>query len=244
MAHTSVSSGFSSTPNPLNGQHLHVIWQCDLLAQDVLPTFQRNKIVDLTTYWYYGDLVFLIPVPDETANINSVVKPFQWKRYLEYRSVFIMDLRPNNIPLPEKLTNDDQIRAKKWQTGKQYLYVFGNLLSQGGFCPLKWLPFRLVAGAWTLAAFFFVQSYTSTLFTYVVTPINPPLINSVDDIVDSGDINLLAKAFVMDEIRKDFKKKGKCNFQLAKESFISTMASFALSKNSPYTQRISQGELR
>jgi ionotropic glutamate receptor len=50
-----------------------------VLAQDVLPTFQRNRIVDLTTYWYYGDLVFLIPVPDETANINSVVKPFQWK---------------------------------------------------------------------------------------------------------------------------------------------------------------------
>jgi hypothetical protein len=46
---------------------------------------------------------------------------------------------------------------------------------------------------WTLAAFFFVQSYTSTLFTYVVTPINPPLINSVDDIVDSGDINLLVR---------------------------------------------------
>lgn len=52
--------------------------QCDLLAQDVVPKFQRNQIVDLTTYWYYGDLVFLIPVPDETANINSVVKPFQW----------------------------------------------------------------------------------------------------------------------------------------------------------------------
>jgi hypothetical protein len=133
---------------------------------------------------------------------------------LEYRSAFITDLRPNNKPLPGKLTNDDQIRAKKWQTGKQYLYVFGNLLSQGsqplnihcrhnsfevfffklgGVCPSKWLPFRLVAGVWTLAAFFFVQSYTSTLFTYVVTPINPPLINSVDDIVDSGDINLLVR---------------------------------------------------
>ncbi|XP_046448046.1 ionotropic receptor 93a-like isoform X2 [Daphnia pulex] len=315
---------------PENGRGLfNYLWdqQCDLLAQDVLPTFQRNRIVDLTTYWYYGDLVFLIPVPDETANINSVVKPFQWKvwlaigvsivcviavlnliQHLEYRSAFITDFRPNNKPLPKNYTNDDQLRPelvngkklqfKKWQTGKQYLYVFGNLLSQGGFCPSKWLPFRLVAGVWTLAAFFFVQSYTSTLFTYVVTPINPPLINSVNDIVDSGDINLLvretgflntlllatnhtglflalqkkldsfpksrcvspsectklmtpgsrnvfvdAKAFVMDEIRKDFKKKGQCNFQLAKESFISTMASFALAKNSPYTQKISQGIL-
>jgi hypothetical protein len=52
--------------------------QCDVLAQDVVPTPQRNKIVDLTTYWHYGDYVFLIPVPVETANINSLVKPFQW----------------------------------------------------------------------------------------------------------------------------------------------------------------------
>jgi hypothetical protein len=52
--------------------------QCDLLTQDVVPTPQRNKIVDLTTPWYYGNLVCVIPVPDETANINSVIKPFQW----------------------------------------------------------------------------------------------------------------------------------------------------------------------
>ncbi len=72
-------------------------------------------------------------------------------------------------------------------------FIWGIFFKLGGVCPSKWLPFRLVAGVWTLAAFFFVQSYTSTLFTYVVTPINPPLINSVDDIVDNGDINLLVR---------------------------------------------------
>jgi hypothetical protein len=50
----------------------------DFLIQDVVPTFQRNKVVDLTTYWIYGDLAFLIPASDETANIGAVVKPFQW----------------------------------------------------------------------------------------------------------------------------------------------------------------------
>jgi hypothetical protein len=55
------------------------------------------------------------------------------------------------------------------------------------------LPFRLVAGVWSLAAFFFVQAYTSLLFTYVVTPINHPLINSVYDIADNADINLLVR---------------------------------------------------
>jgi ionotropic glutamate receptor len=52
--------------------------KCDFLIQDVPPSPQRLKIVDLTAYWFYGSLGFLIPASDETANINAVVKPFQW----------------------------------------------------------------------------------------------------------------------------------------------------------------------
>jgi hypothetical protein len=48
------------------------------VAQDVLPSFQRNKIVNLTAIWVFDNVAFLIPVPDEKANINAVVKPFQW----------------------------------------------------------------------------------------------------------------------------------------------------------------------
>ncbi|XP_046448038.1 glutamate receptor ionotropic, delta-2-like isoform X1 [Daphnia pulex] len=312
---------FRLEPSSENGRGLfNYLWdqQCDVLAQDVLPTFQRNKIVDLTTYWHYGDYVFLIPVPVETANINSIVKPFQWpvwlglgisivctiailnliQRYLEYRSTIEADLRQNKTPQSGNLTNDGKLPVKKWQSGKQYLYVFGNLLSQGGFCPSKRLPYRLVAGVWILAAFIFVQAYTSTLITYVVTPVQQPLINSVYDVAGSSDVNLLVRetgllnmllstnnytglfaalrrkldsfpnsrcvspsectsfmsptsrnvfvdgrAFILDEIRKDFKKTGKCNFQIAKESFISATASFALRKNSPYTSAISRGIL-
>jgi hypothetical protein len=63
----------------------------------------------------------------------------------------------------------------------------------GGACPSKRIPYRLVAGVWTLGAFFFVQAYTSTLFTYVVTPNNRPLIDSVYDVINNDDINLLVR---------------------------------------------------
>jgi ionotropic glutamate receptor len=66
-------------------------------------------------------------------------------------------------------------------------------LYAGGSCTSKRLPFRVVAGVWTLAAFIFVQAYTSTLFTYVVAPVNQPLINSIYDITESSDINVLVK---------------------------------------------------
>ena len=52
---------------------------------------------------------------------------------------------------------------------------------------------RFVAGAWTLAALIFVLCYTSTLITYVMAPIHQSLINSVYDIVESTDVNLLIR---------------------------------------------------
>jgi hypothetical protein len=69
------------------------------------------------------------------------------------------------------------------------LYIF----NIGGQCTSKRLAFRLVAGVWCLAAFIFVQAYTSILFTYVLAPVNQPLINSVYDIVEHDDIQLLIR---------------------------------------------------
>ena len=50
-----------------------------------------------------------------------------------------------------------------------------------------------MAGAWVVAAFVFVQAYQATLFIYVMAPATTPLIDSVYDIVDNADINLLIR---------------------------------------------------
>jgi ionotropic glutamate receptor len=49
-----------------------------LLVHDTVSTLQTSKIVDLTLPWAYDFFAFLIPGPDESTNINAVVKPFQW----------------------------------------------------------------------------------------------------------------------------------------------------------------------
>jgi hypothetical protein len=67
------------------------------------------------------------------------------------------------------------------------------LINTGVPDPSNRLSFRLVAGVWSLAAFIFVQAYTSTLITYVVTPVNPPLVSSAYDLVDKKDINVLVR---------------------------------------------------
>lgn len=60
---------------------LHLQQRSDLLLQDVTPTSQRMKVVDLTAPWIYAYMAFLIPVPDgsdNTSNMSAIIKPFQW----------------------------------------------------------------------------------------------------------------------------------------------------------------------
>ena len=45
---------------------------------DVVATDRRFAMVDFTLPWDIGIVSFLIPVPDDTANINAIAKPFQW----------------------------------------------------------------------------------------------------------------------------------------------------------------------
>jgi hypothetical protein len=52
--------------------------EADLLVHDTVANFQYNSVVDFTLPWIYAHYAFLIPVPDESANITAVVKPFQW----------------------------------------------------------------------------------------------------------------------------------------------------------------------
>ncbi|EFX87002.1 hypothetical protein DAPPUDRAFT_312491 [Daphnia pulex] len=47
----------------------------------------------------------------------------------------------------------------------------------------------------------------------------------------------------MDAIREDFKKTGKCRLQLARDGFSNALVSFALPKNSKFTNTISKGML-
>ena len=52
--------------------------EADLLATSVAPTSERLLIVDITMPFAYDYYAFLIPVSDATANVNAIIKPFQW----------------------------------------------------------------------------------------------------------------------------------------------------------------------
>ena len=57
------------------------------------------------------------------------------------------------------------------------------------------LPIRLIAGTWCLAAFVFVQAYTSTLITYILAPTNDPLVSSFNELGERSDVQIILKKF-------------------------------------------------
>ena len=67
--------------NKLNTIQIHNVQQCDLLIADVATTDRTLAVLDFTLPWDIGVVSFLIPVPDDTANINAIAKPFKWLVY-------------------------------------------------------------------------------------------------------------------------------------------------------------------
>lgn len=53
------------------------------------------------------------------------------------------------------------------------------------------LPIRLLASAWCLTAAVLVAAYSSLLTTYLLTPNDAPLINSIYDITKNPDYKLI-----------------------------------------------------
>lgn len=56
--------------------------ESDFLLQDVVQTYQRNRYIDMSVPWIFGSFSLLMAVQDDTANVNAVIKPFQWPVFL------------------------------------------------------------------------------------------------------------------------------------------------------------------
>nr|CAH0101150.1 unnamed protein product [Daphnia galeata] len=172
---------------------------CDMVLSDLFMTSGRYRLVDMPFPWYQGPARFLIPITDSSLNFTSVLKPFQlsvWIWLMVSLVFLIATFEMIKAFLPKSGFGVPAVDDDSLQTSHKpipYLYVFGLLLSQGGPIISKRLPIRLVAGIWCLAAFVLSQAYNSTLITYVIAPNNPPLINSVLDIVNNPNIHLVVE---------------------------------------------------
>jgi ionotropic glutamate receptor len=124
-----------------------------LLIHDIAQTIDRQQTIDMTVPWIYRGFGILIAVEDDTANVKAVIKPFQWPVYNQHKKsysrrgnqrifkkyilqvwlglvisivcvVFVLTLMPRYLAHRSSL---DRIA----NNGNPFLYVIGNLLSQG-----------------------------------------------------------------------------------------------------------------
>ena len=62
--------------------------KCDFLTSGVTPTFERQKIVDLTLPWMNDCYGLLFAVHEDMANVEAIVKPFQWPVCINERILY------------------------------------------------------------------------------------------------------------------------------------------------------------
>lgn len=53
------------------------------------------------------------------------------------------------------------------------------------------MPFYLICGVWSIAAFVLINAYNSTFISYLTLPNQKPLIDSIYDLRDRPDIHLV-----------------------------------------------------
>jgi ionotropic glutamate receptor len=68
---------------------------------------------------------------------------------------------------------------------------FSHFYGIGGSVPGSRLSFRILMGAWLLAAMVLVNSYSGTVVSYLTAPIMMPSINTLDDLAASEDVGIL-----------------------------------------------------
>lgn len=66
--------------------------KCDFLTTGVTPTFERQKILDLTLPWMNDCYGLLFAVHEDMANVEAIVKPFQWPVCLKKRIAYSIGL--------------------------------------------------------------------------------------------------------------------------------------------------------
>lgn len=78
-------------------------------------------------------------------------------------------------------------RYATWKNGAKRILP-SSRWHKGGWCQARVLSIRLIAAVWCLGCFVLIQSYSSTLFSHVLSPSIHPVINSINDFPNVPDL--------------------------------------------------------
>ncbi|KAI9554684.1 hypothetical protein GHT06_019960 [Daphnia sinensis] len=163
----------------------------DVITAAVEPFGSPNRLVDFIHPFSYSKLAFLIPMPGETqTNVDAVIKPFHFWVWITLgiaAGIVLLVLSCFNLVL----TTKNMAEKKKAVSSNRNIpmYLLATLLNQGGNVLCNLTSTRLVIGAWCLLSLVLVNSYNSTLISYVTaTRRAKPLVNSIEELAYDSEV--------------------------------------------------------
>ncbi|XP_046452812.1 uncharacterized protein LOC124200585 [Daphnia pulex] len=181
--------------------------ECDLILTAMVQTSERLRSLEMVHPWFYTQVAFLIPIPDDNKNnVNAIIKPFQfwvWTGLIIASVAVIITVLGFNRILKIKILSiryqsgerNNQQQGMHQQVGVTeniFSYILTTLLNQGGYISCKITPIRLVIGSWCLLTLVLLNVYNGVLISYVTaTHREPALINSMNDVASDSKIRVI-----------------------------------------------------
>ncbi|KAI9556298.1 hypothetical protein GHT06_018872 [Daphnia sinensis] len=174
-----------------NGLVRQVIYgEIDLVATAFSITYPRSKSIDYTFPFSADPMAILIPYPRLDSTISGIVRPFQYEVWIGIiLSMLILATILWLISRFESVVSREPFRGK---TGlfDHFWFLFRVVANSNEVIAFT-LATRLMVTAWCLTAVVFVNSYTSSLVSYLMAPRFVPVITTVQSLADSKEISLI-----------------------------------------------------
>ncbi|XP_046445822.1 glutamate receptor ionotropic, delta-1-like isoform X1 [Daphnia pulex] len=174
--------------------------EVDGVAVAFVPTLDRKKNVDFTYFVWSEYFAMVVPQPGEETRIFAFIRPFQstvWL-FIFITIVVMVTLMTLFSRIYSKYITVNVLATNKGLTmfgraSNYSMYIFNIMTNQGGAISGDRFSFRLLIGVLLLVAMVLVNSYSSTIVSYLtVSKLKPP-INTFEDLAASDDVDLLVK---------------------------------------------------
>ncbi|EFX80578.1 hypothetical protein DAPPUDRAFT_318460 [Daphnia pulex] len=171
-------------------------------ARFITETLERKKLVDFAYFMWAEPIAMVVPRPGEEPRLFAFVRPFQFPvwTFILFTTLAIVGSLTAFARIYSKLSmfTDSASKSRRipmFERATEYLtYMVNIMTNQGHPIHVNRLPFRILIGAWVLVATVLVNSYSSTVISYLTVPKMKSPINTFEDLVASKDIKLILLA--------------------------------------------------
>ncbi|XP_057374584.2 glutamate receptor ionotropic, kainate 2-like [Daphnia carinata] len=172
-----------------NGLVRQVIYgEIDIVATAFSVTYPRSKLIDYSFPFSAEPMSILIPYPRLDSTISGIVRPFQYEVWIGIiLSILILALI---LWLISRFESRREAFRGKIGLFDYFWFLFRVLANSNEVIAFT-LATRLIVTAWCLTAVVFVNSYTSSLVSYLMAPKFVPVITTLQSLADSKEISLM-----------------------------------------------------